>query len=170
MTRAPLTAQHACSERAVTRACMASHRIVARSSLHTSLTLQGPTPELSPPHTTSPAVRVLRNSNPPVRAALHTLINLLAPKTPLYLATRAQNSGRAVARSTAQLACARRVMGGDMRARDVLCAFVVRESERRGGRQRGGKRLTFNLWLMARRNRYPSASNGKHSKTRFFTA
>jgi hypothetical protein len=37
-TRVPLTAQHACTERAVARAGMGSHRSVARSSLHTSLT------------------------------------------------------------------------------------------------------------------------------------
>jgi hypothetical protein len=40
----------------------------------------------------------------PARDALHTLISCHAPTTPLCSATRAQTSGREVARSTAQLA------------------------------------------------------------------
>jgi hypothetical protein len=98
-TRAPLTAQHAWWERAATRAGMGSHCIVARSSLHTSLTIP---PSPCPPHTTSPG-RVRRNSVAPTRAALHTRISRRAPRTPLYFATRAHTSGREVARSTAQL-------------------------------------------------------------------
>jgi hypothetical protein len=78
---------------------MASHRSVARSSLHTSLTSA---PEERPPHTTSPG-RVRRNSFAPARDALHTLITCHAPTSPLCFATRAHTSGSAVARSTAQL-------------------------------------------------------------------
>jgi hypothetical protein len=51
---------------------MGSHRSVARSSLHTSLTT-APL-EDCPPHTTSPG-RVRSHSFAPCRAALHTLIS-----------------------------------------------------------------------------------------------
>jgi hypothetical protein len=47
---------------------MGSHRIVARSSLHTS---PGPPPR--PPHTTSPG-RVRSHSFAPARAAVHTAV------------------------------------------------------------------------------------------------
>jgi hypothetical protein len=126
--RVPLTAQHAGWERAVTRAGKPPHRIVARSSLHTSSLspITPPTVEYPPhtsvarfslhaspltapplveypPHTTSPG-RVLRNSFAPTRGALHTLISRHAPTSPRCAATRAHTSGRPVARSTAQLA------------------------------------------------------------------
>jgi hypothetical protein len=79
---------------------MASHRIVAELSPHTSLN----TPQCAglPPHTTSRG-RVLRNSLTPVRATLHTPANRHAPTSPLRAATRAQNSGRETARSIAQV-------------------------------------------------------------------
>ena len=80
---------------------MASHRSVARLSPHTSITSPAPVVGL-PPHTTSRG-RVTRNSLTPVRATLHTPASRHAPTSPLRAATRAQNSGRETARSTAQV-------------------------------------------------------------------
>ena len=81
---------------------MGSHRIVARSSIHTSLTLP---PEERPPHDTSPG-RVLRYSIPPAYDALHTLNSCRVPTTPLCAATRAHTStvrSHTVARSLVAL-------------------------------------------------------------------
>jgi hypothetical protein len=96
---------------------MGSHRSVARSSLHTSLTSALEEPPLQ---TTSPR-RVRINPFTPVRDALHTLISRHASTSPsLFSATRAHTSGRAVARSTAQLASSSSAAAGS-----AMCALSV---------------------------------------------
>jgi len=95
---------------------MASHRSVARSSPHVSLSAR---PAVIPPHNTSRG-RVPRNSFAPARAALHTPNSRHAPTSPLNAATRAHTSRRETARSTAQLVPAR-VVGAI-----VVCRRFVR--------------------------------------------
>ena len=67
---APLTAQHAWPERAHKRAGIASHRIVARLSPHTSLAAPPP-PALEYPSRATSRGRVPRNAFAHARATLH---------------------------------------------------------------------------------------------------
>jgi hypothetical protein len=109
-TTPPFTVQHAWSQRLHLRSDIRSHRSSPRSSLHTSLEKPPLKPLTNPLHTTSRR-RVRSQSFAPTRDALHSPVSRHAPASPLCSATRAQNSGRAVARWTAQLADAR-VVGG----------------------------------------------------------
>jgi hypothetical protein len=115
----PLTAQHACTARPVKRTGKGSHRSVARSSLHTSLTLLPS--EVNPPHTTNPG-SLRSHSFAPTRAALHTRIIRHAATRPPCSATRGHTSGRAVARSTAQFgSSSSAVVGGAAMVSAFVC-------------------------------------------------
>jgi hypothetical protein len=95
---------------------MASNRIVARLSPHTSLTAPPPFAVEYPPHTSSRG-RVPINSFAPARATLHTPSSRHAPTSPLKVATRVHTSRRQRTWSTAQLLASARVAAseGDMR-------------------------------------------------------
>jgi len=91
---------------------MATHRSVAKSSLHTSPNAALP-PALLPLHTTNIG-RLPRNSFAPARVAVLTPNSRHTPASPANAATRAHTSGRETARSTAQVSAS------------SSCAYAVR--------------------------------------------
>ena len=111
---------------------MASHRSVAKLSLHISRLAS---PAARPPHSTSPGRVPSHSFAPPARAALHTPVRRQAPMSPLNSATRAHTSERDAARSMVHLDCAWVVVWGAMGACALdLCLCMRAPSKKARGK------------------------------------